>query len=50
MKKEYFIDILHELIVVDTEESFVIATERTGNCITVHLSDGSKFAVVVQDL
>jgi hypothetical protein len=42
------LDILHELIVVDTEESIVQATYTDADSIVVKVNGGSEFTVTVK--
>lgn len=48
MSMQEFIDMLHELLVVDTEEGLVKYTKVESDRIHVQISDGKKFTVIVE--
>lgn len=48
MDAKDFMDILHELIVVETDDGLVKETSIEGNSIMVKLSDGSGFLVNIE--
>ncbi len=43
-----FVDVLHELLAVDTVEGLVKSLDAAEDKITVVLSDGAKFVVSVE--
>lgn len=47
MEEQTLIDILHELLVVETEENTVKDTYEKGNEIYVITNDGSEFSIKV---
>jgi hypothetical protein len=47
MEERTLIDILHELLVVETEENTVKETYEKGNEIYVITNDGSEFSIKV---
>lgn len=47
MDIQEFIDLLHELIVVDTDDGLVESTSLEGQIITVNLADGTSYKVSV---
>lgn len=49
MSMQEFVDILHELIVVDTVEGLVKKASLDEDKITVCMRDGAKFVVSVEE-
>ncbi|MEG1520053.1 MAG: hypothetical protein RR458_03620 [Clostridia bacterium] len=50
MEKQEFFDILHELIVVETEEGLIVSSKEADGKIALSLNDGSKFVVTIEKL
>lgn len=50
MESKEFLDLVHELIVVDTDEGLVKETSADGQAITVKLTDGTNFKVSVEKI